>query len=264
MSAFIPATGLQAISGTRVGSSNSVTPVFSKTKHVTPSRQYPRMIAYPYTGSGYGAAGVPYGGDRFGQSFKQTTTEDIVQTAASVPIFSTLVSLLQETGLDYELAKGGPFTVFAPTNDAFASLLEPHGFTVLAPLLRPENREELKKVLSYHVIKGEISSGAVVAAGQLTGETLAGPSLTVMGYGKKVSAATGRVVKADIPCTNGVIHVISSILLPPNYEQQPAGPVEPKFIDSQIQDVYGKMLTPRQALGIDPLPASADSSAITK
>ncbi len=189
-----------------------------------------RMVAYPYTGTGYGGVGIPYQGATAGVGFKETTTMDIVGTAAALPIFSTLVSLLQETGLDYELQKGGPFTVFAPTNDAFASLLDPHGFSVLGPLLRPENRGELKKVLAYHVIKGNVSASTVVADGKVVGESLAGPSLTVMGYGKKVTAGTAPVVKADLPCTNGVIHVISSVLIPPTFVPQPTGPVEPQLL----------------------------------
>lgn len=232
-------------------------------RHDAPRPARTRMIAYPYTGSGYGAAGIPYAGDAYGQSYKATTTEDIVVTAASVPIFSTLVSLLQETGLDYELQKGGPFTVFAPTDEAFSSLLDPHGFARLGSLLRPENREELKKVLAYHVVKGEISSGAIMGAGKITGQTLNGEEITCMGYNRKVSAGSAAVVKSDIPCTNGVIHVISSILIPLSFTPQPRGPVKKSLPVSQVLDVYGKMLSPRQALGIDPLPAAADSSALT-
>lgn len=222
------------------------------------------MISYPYTGSGYGAAGIPYAGDKVGQSFRQTTTQDIVNTAASVPIFSTFVSLVKETGLDYELAKGGPFTVFAPTDTAFASLLEPHGFTVLAPLLRPENRDELKKVLACHIIPGQVSSGAVMASGKMVPTTLAGVPITVMGYSKRVTAGSASVVKADIPCTNGVIHVVSSVLIPLSFEQQPVGPVEKKFPNSLILDIYANTLTPRQALGIDPLPVGYQPGALSK
>eukprot|EP00177_Eucheuma_denticulatum_P002038 GFKZ01003647.1.p2 GENE.GFKZ01003647.1~~GFKZ01003647.1.p2 ORF type:complete len:268 (+),score=35.52 GFKZ01003647.1:199-1002(+) len=265
MSAFIPPNALSSISGRPVSSSDpSVTPLNPPTRnspHATPAV---RMVAYPYTGSGYGAAGIPYAGDKVGQSFRQTTTEDIVATAASVPIFSTLVSLLRETGLDYELMKGGPFTVFAPTDTAFASLLEPHGFSLLAPLLRPENREELKKVLAYHVVPGAISAASIMAAGKVTAETAAGVPITAMGYGKKVSAGSANVVKADIPCTNGVIHVISSVLIPMTFEQQPAGPVKKNFFDSTVLDIYANRLTPRQALGIDPLPAGYDPGALAK
>ncbi|KAI0561149.1 Fasciclin [Gracilaria domingensis] len=221
------------------------------------------MVAYPYTGSGYGAAGVPYAGDRFGQAFKQTAVSDIVETAAAVPLFSTLVSLLKETGLDYELAKGGPFTVLAPTDSAFVSLLEPHGFSILGGLLRPENRQELRKVLAYHVVKGNLSSGALAAAGSITTETFAGEPITLMGYNKKLSAGSARIIKTDVPCSNGVIHVIGSVLIPSSFTPQPTGPVTKSFPSSLVLDVYGKLIQPRQALGIDPLPGSASSSALT-
>lgn len=267
MNAFVPSSGLSTVSGPAVGSRDNLTALRPSASTASkPRRSALRMnlISYPYTGSGYGAAGVPYGGDSVGQSFKQTTTSDIVETAASVPVFSTLVSLLQETGLDYELAKGGPFTVFAPTDSAFANLLEPHGFKILAPLLRPENRAELKKVLAYHVVPGEISSGSIMANGSMTLESLAGAPITLMGYGKRVSAGSGAVVKSDIPCTNGVIHVISSVLIPMSFEPQPAGPVKKNFFSSTVLDLYANRLTPRQAIGIDPLPAGYDSQALAK
>lgn len=266
MTAFVPASGLSTVSGSAAGSRDSLSSLRPSAAAPTARRSSLRMISvsYPYTGSGYGGAGVPYGGDPCGQSFKQTTTLDIVETAASVSVFSTLVSLLQETGLDYELAKGGPFTVFAPTDTAFNGLLEPHGFKILAPLLRPENREELKKVLAHHVVPGNISSGSILANGKMTMETLAGSPITLMGYRKRVSAGSGAVVKADIPCTNGVIHAISSILIPMSFVPQPAGPVKKNFVNSSVLDVYANMLTPRQALGIDPLPAGYDSQALSK
>lgn len=265
MTAFVPASGLSTVSGSAVGNRDNLTALRPSATAPTSRRSSLRMntISYPYTGSGYGSAGVPYGNDPVGQSFKQTTTVDIVETAASVSVFSTLVGLLQETGLDYELAKGGPFTVFAPTDTAFAGLLEPHGFKILSPLLRPENRDELKKVLAYHVVPGEISAGAIMANGKMTLETLAGVPITLMGYGKKVSAGSAAVVKADIPCTNGVIHVVSSVLIPMSFEPQPPGPVKKKFFSSTVLDVYANTLSPRQALGIDPLPAGYDSQALT-
>lgn len=266
MNAFVPASGLSTVSGSAVGSRHSLSSLRPSPAASTARRSSVRMIsiAYPYTGSGYGSAGVPYGNDSVGQSFRQTTTVDIVQTAASVPVFNTLVNLLQETGLDYELAKGGPFTVFAPTDTAFAGLLEPHGFKAFAPLLRPENREELKKVLSHHVILGNVSSGAIMANGKMSFETLAGSPITLMGYGKRVSAGSASVVKADIPCSNGVIHVISSVLLPMSFVPQPPGPVKKNFVTSTILDVYANTLTPRQAIGIDPIPAGYDSQALAK
>lgn len=215
------------------------------------------MVAYPYTGSGYGAAGIPYAADRFGQAFKKTTEEDIVQTAAKVPLFSTLVWLLKETGLDYELSKGGPFTVLAPTDAAFTALLDPHGFAKLGTLLRPENRAELRKVLAHHVLRGSVSSGALAAAGSITTKTLAGDAITLMGFNKKLSAGSARIIKTDVPCSNGVIHVIGSVLIPASFEVQPAGAKPQYFFSSTVLEVYGKMITPRQALGIDAAPSGS-------
>lgn len=264
MSAFVPSTGVATVSGTLVGRQDALTSLRPASTNPVARRQAARMSAYPYTGTGYGGAGVPYAADKVGQSYRQTTTLDIVGTAAAVPIFSTLVGLLQDTGLDYELMKGGPFTVFAPTNTAFTNLLEPHGFKMFASLLRPENRKELKKVLGYHVVRGNISSSAVLAAGKITIETLAGVPITIMGYGKKVNAGSAPVVKGDIPCTNGVIHVVSSVLIPSSFVPQPAGPVKKNFPDSIVLDIYKNTLTPRQALGIDSLPEGYEEGALAK
>lgn len=194
----------------------------------------PRMSAYQPTGSGYGGSGIPY------QGFQASRTSDIIETASALPVFKTLVGLLRESGLAYELQKGGDgFTVFAPTDAAFAGLLEPHNFKNLAPLLRPENRAELRKVLAHHVVKGRISSGAAAAEGTITVDSLAGVPLSIMSYGKKLSAGSAAVVNADIPCTNGVIHIVNSVLIPPSFVPQPAGPVEKKFLTSTVQEVYG-------------------------
>jgi uncharacterized surface protein with fasciclin (FAS1) repeats len=208
-------------------------------------------VPYAPTGSGYGGSGIPYAGNRLGQGFKPTTTSDIVSTCAAVPVFKTLLGLLRETGLDYELSKGGPFTVFAPTDDAFAALLNPHGFKVLGGLMRPENRAELKKLLAYHVIPGRVSSSAVFAAGTISATALSGDVLPVAGYNKKVSAGPAAIVKSDVLCSNGVIHVINSVLIPPSFVEQPEGPVERKFFNSVVLDVIKASPTPRQRLGID-------------
>lgn len=259
MNAFVPTSSLTALCGASVrqrSATNELRP------YARAASRAPRMVAYPYTGTGYGGAGVPYGSAALG--FSETTTMTIVETAAAVPVFKTLVSLLQETGLDYELSKGGPFTVLAPTDGAFVALLEPHSFSVLGSLLRPENGEELKRLLEYHVIKGSISAGAIKAAGKLTGETLAGVPLTLMGYNKRVSAGSAAVVKADVPCSNGVIHAVSSVLIPPRYSTPPIREEAPAFPASQILDVYKNTITPRQALGIDPLPGGVAGGALTQ
>ncbi|OSX68391.1 hypothetical protein BU14_2886s0001, partial [Porphyra umbilicalis] len=217
------------------------------------------LVPFPYRSSGYGSAGVPY------PLYTATSTSNIVDTLADVPVFSTLRSLLAETGLDYELGKAGPFTLFAPTDEAFAGLLEPHSFTTLAGLLRPENRStELRKVLAYHILQGSFAASAVCASGTVTGPTLAGVDLTVMGYGKKVTAGSARVIKADVAASNGVIHVVNSVLLPSTFVRQPTNPPSPKFFQSTVQDVYANTLTPRQRIGIDPLPEGYDAGALAR
>lgn len=255
MSAFIPASGLSAVSGASVQRESMLTPLRAQQRSVqtTPARSAPSMVSYPYTGSGYGCCGIPYANNKVGQFFLKTETEDIVTTAASVPIFSTLVSLLQQTGLDYELQKGGPFTVFAPSDDAFAALLEPHSFSTFSALLRPENIDEVRRILAYHVIPGRVSSAGV--NGKITATTFSGDDVTVMTYNRSITAGSATVIKPDIQCTNGIIHVIGSVLTPPSYVTPEIEP-KPQFLpDSLATDYYGKMLTPRQALGLDQAPA---------
>lgn len=262
MAAFVPAAGVASLSGAAVGSRRAaagacVSPPAATTVAATTPRA--ALVPFPYRSSGYGSAGVAY------PLYTATSTSNIVDTLADVPVFSTLRSLLAETGLDYELAKAGPFTLFAPTDEAFAGLLEPHSFATLAGLLRPENRRtELRRVLAYHILKGSHPSSAVCAAGAVTGPTLAGVDLTVMGYNKKVTAGSARVVKADVTVSNGVIHVVNSVLLPSTYVRQPTNPAAPKFFQSTVQDVYANTLTPRQAIGIDPLPAGYDAGALSR
>lgn len=262
MFAFVPQSGLSLFSGSNVHRASAVKSLRQRAPGNANSLSALRMVAYPYTGSGYGSAGVPYASDRFGQGFKQTTTSDIVQTVASLSIFSTLVSLLKETGLDYELSKAGPFTLLAPTNDAFTALLEPHSFALLGSLLRPENRTELRKVLSYHVFKGTLSSAVLMSTGKCTRETLSGDNLTLLGCNKKLSAGSARIVKTDLPCSNGVIHILGSVLVPPSFKRQPAGPKPKQFFNSSVLDVYATTVTPRQALGIDPMPKSSSSALV--
>lgn len=221
----------------------------------TSSPQSTRMSAYPYTGSGYGGAGVPYGNDKVGQPFKITETSDIVDTASSVSIFSTFVSMLARTGLDYELKKGGPFTVFAPTDDAFLGLLNPHGFASFGPLIRPGNEDAVRQVLAYHVVKGYYKADDFIGKA-VTVETAGGDPITISCMKKKLVAGSAAVIRKDVACTNGVIHVIKSVLKPPSYVRPDVEPKEPQFPTSIVQDLYGKLPTPRQALGIDPAPAS--------
>lgn len=133
---------------------------------------------------------------------------DIVDTAVAAGSFKTLVAAVTAAGLVETLKGAGPFTVFAPTDDAFNHL--PAG--TVDRLLKPENKAELTKVLTLHVMSGAVMAKDV-AGQKATPASLAGEALHVDGtHGVTVNGAT--VTKADIACSNGVIHVIDAVLLP--------------------------------------------------
>ena len=133
---------------------------------------------------------------------------DIVDTAASADQFSTLVAAVKAGGLVDTLKGDGPFTVFAPTNDAFAAL--PAG--TVENLLKPENKEQLVAVLTYHVIPGKVMSSAV-AGKMVQVETVQGSMLSIDAT-SGVVVNNAMVTTADIITSNGVIHVIDKVLLP--------------------------------------------------
>lgn len=134
----------------------------------------------------------------------------IVDVAVGNEDFSTLVAAVQAAGLVETLSGEGPFTVFAPTNAAFAAL--PAG--VLDALLLPENKDTLVKILTYHVVAGEVTSDMVTAGDVATveGQTIA---ITTDG-GVKVNGA--NVVAVDVMASNGVIHVLDAVILPPDVD----------------------------------------------
>jgi uncharacterized surface protein with fasciclin (FAS1) repeats len=137
----------------------------------------------------------------------------IVEIAAGNPDFSTLVSAVQAAGLAETLSGEGPYTVFAPTNEAFAKL--PAG--TLDTLLQPASKEQLTAILTYHVVAGDIMA-ADVEPGPVT--TVNGATFTVSTDGGDVIITDGqgnqsKVVTTDIVASNGVIHVIDTVLLPP-------------------------------------------------
>ena len=136
------------------------------------------------------------------------SSENIVQTAGSAKIFETLLTAATKAGLAGVLASDGPFTVFAPTDEAFAKL--PEG--TIASLLRPENRDQLANILKYHVVQGRVYSDAAVSAGQA--DTLAGQKVKVSNGGGSVMINDAHVVLADLDASNGVIHVIDKVILP--------------------------------------------------
>jgi uncharacterized surface protein with fasciclin (FAS1) repeats len=134
--------------------------------------------------------------------------QDIVDTAVGAGDFKTLATALQAAGLVDTLKGPGPFTVFAPTDEAFAKL--PAG--TLEDLLKPENKQKLISILTYHVVAGKVMAKDVVKLHEA--KTLNGQEVKIRVEDGKVKVDDATVVKTDIECTNGVIHVIDSVLLP--------------------------------------------------
>lgn len=133
---------------------------------------------------------------------------DIVDTAVSNGSFKTLVAAVQAAGLAETLKGAGPFTVFAPTDEAFAAL--PAG--TVDDLLKPENKEKLTKILTYHVVSGKVMSGDLEDG--MRAATVEGAEVTIdLDNGAMVNDA--KVVTADVAADNGVIHVIDKVLMPP-------------------------------------------------
>ncbi len=141
-------------------------------------------------------------------SAQMTSDKDIVDTAVAAGSFKTLAAALQAAGLVDTLKGKGPFTVFAPTDEAFAKL--PAG--TVEELLKPENKEKLKAILLYHVVAGKVTSKEVVKLH--SAKTVNGQSVTIAVKDGNVLVNSATVVKADVEASNGVIHVIDSVLLP--------------------------------------------------
>ena len=138
----------------------------------------------------------------------ETAGKTIVEIAAGAEDFSTLVAAVKAAGLVDVLSSKGPFTVFAPTNEAFAKL--PEG--TVESLLKPENKEKLIAVLKYHVVPGKVMAKDVVKVD--SAKTAQGSSVTVTVEGKTVKVDNATVVKTDIEASNGVIHVIDTVIIP--------------------------------------------------
>jgi uncharacterized surface protein with fasciclin (FAS1) repeats len=135
--------------------------------------------------------------------------KDIVDTAVSTGTFTTLVAAVQAAGLVDTLKGEGPFTVFAPTDDAFAAL--PEG--TVEDLLKPENKDQLSAILTYHVIPAKVMAGDI-SGKETTAASVQGAELSINATdGVKINDAT--VISADVDTSNGVIHVIDKVLLPP-------------------------------------------------
>jgi uncharacterized surface protein with fasciclin (FAS1) repeats len=133
---------------------------------------------------------------------------DIVDTAVAAGDFTTLAAALQAADLVGTLKSPGPFTVFAPTDAAFAKL--PAG--TVENLLKPENKDQLVAILTYHVVPGAVKAAQVV--GLSSARTVNGQDLTVRVDGETVYINDARVTAADVAASNGVIHVVDTVLLP--------------------------------------------------
>jgi len=134
--------------------------------------------------------------------------KDIVDTAVGAGSFKTLVAAVTAADLVETLKSKGPFTVFAPTDEAFAKL--PKG--TVESLLKPENKKKLIAVLTYHVVPGKVMAKDVV--GLTEAKTVQGSSVKITVKNGKVSVDNANVVKTDIETSNGVIHVIDAVILP--------------------------------------------------
>ena len=138
----------------------------------------------------------------------QMPKKDIVDTAVAAGNFNTLVAAVKAADLVQTLKGKGPYTVFAPTDAAFAKL--PSG--TLDNLLMPENKNKLAGILTYHVVAGKVMAADVVKMSQA--KTVNGQMLSIRTVGSTVKVDEANVIKTDIECSNGVIHVIDAVVLP--------------------------------------------------
>jgi uncharacterized surface protein with fasciclin (FAS1) repeats len=143
-----------------------------------------------------------------GTTAVRAETRDVVDTAIAAGSFKTLAKALDAAGLVTTLKGGGPFTVFAPTDEAFAKL--PDG--TLETLLKPENKEKLRRILTYHVVAGKVMASDVVKL--QSARAVSGDTIAVKVEDGMVHVDNATVTSADVLASNGVIHVIDSVILP--------------------------------------------------
>jgi len=143
-----------------------------------------------------------------GTTAVRAETRDVVDTAIAAGSFKTLAKALDAAGLVTTLKGAGPFTVFAPTDEAFAKL--PDG--TLETLLKPENKEKLRRILTYHVVAGKVVASDVVKL--QSAKAVSGDTITVKVEDGVVHVDNATVTSADVLASNGVIHVIDSVILP--------------------------------------------------
>ena len=137
-----------------------------------------------------------------------TCDKSVVEVAVKADNFKTLVAAVKAAGLVETLSGEGPFTVFAPTDEAFAKL--PEG--TVENLLKPENKKKLAGILTYHVVSGKVMAKDVVKLSEA--KTVQGSKVDIAVKDGEVKVDQAKVVKTDIPCLNGIIHVIDQVILP--------------------------------------------------
>lgn len=142
-------------------------------------------------------------------SGSRASSMNIAEVAMSTGMHNTLVTALKSAGLASMLMESGSYTVFAPTDAAFAKL--PAGTVEM--LLRPENRDKLRSILQYHVVPGRVSAQQVSAMTSAT--SASGQTLRISNMNNQVMIGSAHVVKADVAASNGVVHVIDTVLMPP-------------------------------------------------
>ena len=135
--------------------------------------------------------------------------KDIVDTAVAAGDFKTLATALDAAGLVSTLKGEGPFTVFAPTDEAFAKLPA----ATLKNLLKPENKQQLVAILTYHVVPGKIEAAKVVKLDEA--KSVSGKMIDIEVKGDTAMVNDAKVIKTDIPASNGIIHVIDTVIMPP-------------------------------------------------
>lgn len=163
------------------------------------------VLALGFAGAGLGLSSSPAVA---ADAAKKEGAKDIVDTAVGAGQFKTLAAALTAAGLVDTLKGPGPFTVFAPTDEAFAKL--PAG--TLESLLKPENKEKLVGILTYHVVPGKVTASDVTKLNEA--KTVNGKMLKIAAKDGKVMINSANVAKADVMASNGVIHVVDTVILP--------------------------------------------------
>lgn len=176
-----------------------------------------QLVAAVLCLAAFGLVAAGCGDDNDGGSSAETTTTTaaapaeagtVVEVAQATPELSTLVTAVTAADLAGTLGEPGPYTVFAPTNDAFADIQ-----STVDTLLEPENKQDLADVLTYHVVPGTYKAADLEDGQELT--TVQGEKLTVSVDGETVKVGDATVTQPDVAASNGVVHVIDKVLVPP-------------------------------------------------